>query len=672
MCGIAGFVQFRSADAAELRNHARRMADQLEHRGPDDAGYWSDPRAGVGLGFRRLSIIDLSPAGHQPMCSESGRYVMIFNGEVYNFAELRAELEPLGHRFRGHSDTEVMLAAIEQWGIAAATQRFRGMFAFAVWDGRDRVLHLVRDRLGIKPLYYGFGGDAGTRVLLFASELKAVRAYPGFAPGIDRDAIAVYLRHGYIPAPYCIYRGFAKLSAGCIVSFNCSGSAPEEAKPRAYWSFRDVAGQGAREPFAGSEDEARIELERLLQESVRLRMIADVPLGAFLSGGLDSSTVVALMQAQSTRPVKTFTIGFEESDFNEARHAHRVAEHLHTDHHELYVTPEEARAVIPRLPSMYDEPYADSSQIPTHLVSALARRAVTVTLSGDGGDELFGGYNYYANAGPLLRRIRRYPHSLRRMASAGAMLVRVGTYNRLLRGRRVAPGFTGRGTGGQRIHKAAQALRAGDLCDLHRAFSTHWDRPERVAIGAHEPPTVFTDAALRPALSEPAAVMMANDALMYLPDDILTKVDRASMAVSLEARVPILDHHVVEFAARVPVELKIREGKGKWLLRQVLYRYVPERIVERPKMGFSVPVGVWLRGPLRDWAESLLNEDRLRQEGFLEPQPVRRVWREHLEGDVNAPECLWDVLMFQAWLETWKEQRSSAARSLAASGQKLS
>jgi len=655
MCGIAGFVQFRPAEAADLQNRARRMADALAHRGPDDAGYWADPDAGVGLGFRRLSIIDLSPAGHQPMCSESGRYVIVFNGEVYNFAELRAELEALGHRFRGHSDTEVMLASIEQWGLDAAVRRFRGMFGFAVWDGRDRVLHLVRDRLGIKPLYYGFGEANGNRVLLFGSELKAMRAYPGYAPEIDRNALTVFLRHTYIPAPYCIYRGMAKLPPGCVISFACDHpGASNGAQPRAYWSFREVAEQGEREPFGGSTEEAQLELESLLRESIRLRMVADVPLGAFLSGGIDSSTVVALMQAQSTRPVKTFTIGFLEADFNEATHARRVAEHLHTDHHELVVTPEEARAVIPKLAAMYDEPFADSSGIPTHLVSALARSMVTVTLSGDGGDELLGGYNYYSSGPPLWERLRRFPHPLRRLMADGATLLSAGTYNRILRGRRVAPAFTGRGTGGQRIHKAAQALRVADVCDLHRAFSTHWDRPEAVVINGREPATVFTDASLRPALSNPSARMMANDALMYLTDDILTKVDRASMAISLEARVPILDHHIVEFSSRVPMGLKIRNGKGKWLLRQVLYGYVPEKIVERPKMGFGVPVGVWIRGPLREWAESLLDGDRLRREGFLRPEPVRRLWKEHLNGDINAPDAMWAVLMFQAWLEKWK------------------
>jgi asparagine synthase (glutamine-hydrolysing) len=655
MCGIAGFVQFRPSEARDLEHRARLMADQLAHRGPDDAGYWADPAAGVGLGFRRLSIIDLSPAGHQPMCSASGRYAIVFNGEIYNFAELRAALEPLGHSFRGHSDTEVMLAAIEQWGLEAAVQRFRGMFAFAVWDGRERVLHLVRDRMGIKPLYYGFGRGSGPSALLFASELKAMRAYPEFAPEIDRDALAAFMRHGYVPTPYSIYRGVSKLPPGCMISFaSCSCAGPGEARARAYWSFREVAERGESEPFLGSPGEAEAELESLLRESIRLRMIADVPLGAFLSGGIDSSTVVAMMQAESTRPVKTFTIGFEEADFNEASHARRVAEHLHTDHHELFVTPEETRAVIPKLPTMFDEPFADSSQIPTHLVSALARRSVTVSLSGDGGDELLGGYNYYATAPPLWKRIRPFPRPLRQLVAGGATLLPASAYNRMLRGRRVAPAYTGRGTGGQRIHKAAQALQVTDLSDLHRAFSTHWDSPQELVMGAREPSTVFTDANLRPALSDPAISMMASDTLMYLHDDILTKVDRASMAVSLEARVPILDHHVVEFAARLPLDLRIRAAQGKWLLRQVLYKYVPAKIVERPKVGFGVPVGTWLRGPLREWAESLLNTDRVRREGFLRPAPVRALWREHLNGDRNAPEGLWDVLMFQAWLDRWK------------------
>lgn len=655
MCGIAGFVQFRPAEVQDLEGRARRMADQLAHRGPDDSGCWADPATGVGLGFRRLSIIDLSAAGHQPMCSASGRYVIIFNGEVYNFAELRAELEPLGHRFRGHSDTEVMLAAIEQWGLEAAVRRFRGMFAFAVWDRRDRILHLVRDRMGIKPLYYGFGNIASRRVLLFASELKAMRAYPGFAPQIDRDALAIFMRHTYIPAPYSIYRGIAKLPPGCVISIPSKDTSdPSAARPRAYWSFCQVAEDSESEPFVGSTEEAQLELEQLLRESIRLRMIADVPVGAFLSGGIDSSAVVSLMQAESSRSVKTFTIGFTEADFNEAVHARRVAQHLLTDHHELVLTPEEARAVIPKLATMYDEPFGDSSAIPTHLVSALARNMVTVSLSGDGGDELFGGYTYFLSAPPLWERLRRFPQPLRRMAAAGAESLSPGAYNRVLRGRRIAPTFTGKGTGGQRIHKAAQALRARNICELHRAFATHWDRPETVVVNAREPSTLFTDRSRQPALSDPSTRMMANDALMYLPDDILTKLDRASMAVSLEARVPILDHRVVEFAARLPVELKIREGKGKWLLRQILHRYVPASIVERPKMGFGVPVGDWIRGPLREWAELLLDPDRLKREGFLRPDPVRRLWKEHLKGDINAPDALWAVLMFQAWLEKWK------------------
>ncbi|HEY6292914.1 MAG TPA: asparagine synthase (glutamine-hydrolyzing) [Terriglobia bacterium] len=652
MCGIAGFVQFRPSSAVELEARARRMADQLIHRGPDDSGFWTDPLAGAGFGFRRLSILDLSPAGHQPMCSASGRYVIIFNGEVYNFGELRTELETLGHGFRGHSDTEVMLEAIERWGLEPAVRRFVGMFAFALWDGRERALHLVRDRLGIKPLYYGFSQG----VLLFASELKAIRAHPDFAPGIDRDALTLLMRHGYIPTPYSIYRGIAKLPPGSTISFGTrAGDSPSLARPKFYWSLRQIAERGEREPLQGSDEEARAELDRLLRESVRLRMIADVPLGAFLSGGIDSSTVVALMQAESIRRVKTFTIGFEDRDYDEAAHARQVAAHLGTDHTELHLTPEETRAVIPRLPAMFDEPFADSSQIPTHLVSVLARRAVTVSLSGDGGDELFGGYTHYMRAPWVRRRLGWIPYPLRRALAAGLGWPDVSTYNRLTGGRKQFLSEHSRpGTAGEKVHKLGQALAARGPWELHQHFSSHWKRPADLVVGGEEPSTIFTDTSWRPALSDFSGHMMTTDALMYLPDDILTKVDRASMAVSLEARVPILDHRVVVFAARLPRRLKIRQGQGKWLLRQVLYRYVPPGLIERPKRGFAAPIGVWLRGPLRPWAETLLAEDRLRHEGYLRPEPVRAIWREHLAGDRNAQEQLWDVLMFQAWLEQWK------------------
>ena len=653
MCGIAGFLEFRPSEAAALEERAGRMADQLAHRGPDDAGTWTEPSCGLGFGFRRLSILDLSPAGHQPMRSDSGRYVIVFNGEVYNFGEMRAELVNRGHSFRGHSDTEVMLEAIERWGLKPALGRFVGMFAFALWDCRERILHLVRDRLGVKPLYYGFSQG----VLLFGSELKAIRAHPDFLPEIDRGAIALLMRHGYVPAPYSVYRGISKLPSGCMISFSVTGGAgtAKLAQPRPYWSLLEKAEQGEREPFPGSDSEACDELERRLAESVRLRMIADVPLGAFLSGGIDSSLVVALMQAQSARRVKTFTIGFEEQDYNEAAHAGQVAAHLGTDHTELYLTPEEMRAVIPKLPAMFDEPFADSSAIPTHLVCALARRAVTVSLSGDGGDEFFGGYTHYTRAPWVWRRFGRIPYTLRRALAAALGWPDIATYNRLLGGRhQYVSKNTRPGTAGEKIHKLAHAFGSAGPWDLHRHFSSHWKRPSEVVIEGQEPPTIFTGAAGRPLLNEFPARMMAVDAAMYLPDDILTKVDRASMAVSLEARVPILDHRLVEFALALPMRLKIRDGRGKWILRQVLYRRVPASLVERPKMGFAAPVGAWLRGPLREWAESLIDRDRLRREGYLHPDAVRAVWKEHLAGDRNGQEMLWAVLMFQAWLQSRK------------------
>jgi asparagine synthase (glutamine-hydrolysing) len=651
MCGIAGFVQFRPGRAPELEARARHMADRLVHRGPDDSGTWADPAAGVAFGFRRLSILDLSPSGHQPMCSGSGRFVMVFNGEVYNFNELRQQLEPLGHRFRGHSDTEVMLEAIEEWGLEAALSRFVGMFAFAVWDRRHRALHLVRDRLGIKPLYYGFSRG----VLLFASELKALRAHPDFVPEIDRRALALLMRHGYIPGSSSIYRGVCKLPPGSILSFDIEGGGnPALARPRAYWSLREIAERGEREPFLGSDEDARIELDRLLRASVRMRMVADVPVGAFLSGGIDSSTVVALMQAESSRPVKTFTLGFEDRVYNEAPYAAQVAAHLHTEHTELYVTPEETRSVIPKLPTLYDEPFADASQIPTYLVSALARKQVTVSLSGDGGDEIFGGYTHYARAPWLWRWMRALPVSARRALGAALSRLSIPAYNRLLGGhRRLASERIRPGTPGEQIHKFAQAFAAADPWELHRHFASQWRHPSELVLDGEEPPTIFTEASHRPSLSDPVARMLVTDALAYLPDDILTKVDRASMGVSLEARVPILDHRVVEFSARLPMHLKIRDGPGKWLLRQVLHRYIPPTMIERPKMGFASPIGAWLRGPLREWAESLLAEDRLAREGYLRPEPVRKVWREHLAGDRNAQDMLWNVLMFQAWLEHW-------------------
>jgi asparagine synthase (glutamine-hydrolysing) len=624
------------------------MADRLVHRGPDDSGVCVDSESGVALGFRRLSIIDLSPAGHQPMQSASGRYVIVFNGEVYNSAELRADLEIKGCKFRGHSDTEVMLAAFSEWGLEPAVKKFVGMFAFALWDRRERVLHLVRDRLGIKPLYYGWA----KKTFLFGSELKALRAHPDFVPEINRDALALQARHDYIPQPHSIYKGIFKLPPGCILSLRASAEpTAERPTPVAFWSARDIWTQGALNPFKGSEKEAVDELEKRLKDSVRLRMISDVPLGAFLSGGIDSSVVVALMQAQSSRPVKTFTIGFCEDEYNEAKEAKKVAAHLGTDHTELYVTPEEAQAVIRKLPTLYDEPFSDSSQIPTFLVSELTRRSVTVSLSGDGGDELFGGYDRYFLAREVWKWMRRLPVSSRRTLARLLTSCDIQTYDRflgILKRSRKQPGSVG-----HRIHKLAEVLILESPQALYRRIVSHWKQPDQIIRGASEPKTILSDETLAADIPEFSSRMMFLDLVTYLPDDILTKVDRASMGVSLEARVPILDHRVVEFAACLPLSLKIRKGKSKWALRKVLDRYVPRELVERPKMGFAIPVGSWLRGPLREWAENLLNERRIKQEGYLAAKTIREVWAEHLSGKRNWQYLLWDVLMFQAWREQW-------------------
>ncbi len=652
MCGIAGALELSTITREELQVRVCRMAEQLVHRGPDDSGVWVDDSAGVALGFRRLAILDLSPTGHQPMLSATGRYVMVFNGEVYNFQELRQELEPQGHKFRGRSDTEVMLAAITEWGIEAAVRKFVGMFAFAVWDREERALHLVRDRIGIKPLYYGWM----SRAFLFGSELKALRAHPAFVPQINRSALALQLRYDYIPQPYSIYKGIRKLPPGCILSIRFPGiDSSNNRTSSVYWSAREVAERGAAEPFAGTEDEARQQLDALLRAAVRLRMIADVPLGAFLSGGIDSSTVVALMQTQSSRPVKTFTIGYHEGQHNEAPQAKAVAQHLGTEHTDLYVTPKEALAVIPRLPMLYDEPFSDGSQIPTHLLSALTRQHVTVSLSGDGGDELFAGYDHYPVGAWAWQWRRRLPRFWRVRVARMITALSAPTYDRLLGSFKGPFGRYGRsGSIGLKGHKLAGMISARDALEFYRTLVSRWPESAKIVLGAGELPTLLDDASQAATLSSIEAFMMFMDQVTYLPDDILTKVDRASMGVSLEARVPILDHRVVEFAARLPVAWKIRNGTRKWLLREVLHRYVPRELVDRPKTGFDVPLDIWLRGPLREWAESLLSEDRLRREGYLRPEPIRALWQQHLTGLHNWRSQLWNVLMFQAWLEAWE------------------
>jgi len=655
MCGIAGILNYRSADPARL---VSEMIGAMRYRGPDDAGSWADASAGLGLGHARLSILDLSPDGHQPMVSASGRYVMTFNGEVYNFSELRGLLEEQGDRFRGHSDTEVMLAAIERWGLQDAVSRFVGMFAFGLWDRETKQLSLVRDRLGIKPLYFGWAG----RAFVFASELKGIRCVKEFDPQLNRGALALFLRLAYVPAPLSIFQHAYKLMPGCILTVTPESARSMEGfspnpddgqarwKPARYWSAREVAERGVAFPFHGTETDAIEHLDMLLRQAIRLRMIADVPLGAFLSGGIDSSVVVALMQAQSSVPVKTFSIGFQESEYNEAGHAKAVAAHLGTDHTELYVAPEEARAVIPKLPAMYDEPFGDSSQIPTFLVSQLARKHVMVALSGDGGDELFGGYNRYFWSRRLWGRLAPIPRPVR--AGLGSLIQAVSPdrWGRLYNGLSFALPAVQRP--GDQMHKLAGLLGAKDPDAMYQGMVSLWQQPAEAVVGPAEPRTTLNDRSSWARLPEFTMRMMYLDLVTYLPDDILTKVDRASMAVSLEARVPLLDHRLVEFAWTIPLSMKIKtEGEGKWLLRQVLDRYVPRALIERPKMGFGVPLDSWIRGPLREWAESLLDAGRLEREGYFHPGPIRQRWAEHLSGKRNWQYALWNVLMFQAWNE---------------------
>jgi asparagine synthase (glutamine-hydrolysing) len=653
MCGFAGIIDFeRRTGEQAIRAIVDRMANALRHRGPDDAGTWVDTAAGVALGHRRLSILDLSPAGHQPMVSASGRHVIVFNGEIYNSPQLRRELEQVttgSLSFRGHSDTEVMLAAFEHWGVQQAISRMNGMFAFALWNRLERVLYLGRDRLGEKPVYYGWAG----KTFLFGSELKA---HPDFQAAIDRQALALYLRHNCIPAPHSIYKGVHKLPPATILAVptNAVGAAT----PEPYWSLKEVAERAIADPFSGSEQEALREFEILLRDAVKIRMLADVPLGAFLSGGVDSSTVVALMQAQSEQPVKTFTIGSCERDYNEAGDARAVARHLGTEHTELYVTPAEAMDVIPRLPEIYDEPFADSSQIPTFLVAQLARQHVTVSLSGDGGDEVLGGYNRHVWNDRIWKSIRWAPQSIR-MATARAirrippdrweLLAR--SLSLLLPRNRMHRHF------GYKLHKFAGILPARNPEAIYFALASHWPEPESVVLHAKEPETLLTRADARAHLPEFVQQMMFLDTATYLPDDILAKVDRATMAVSLEARVPLLDHRVVEFAWRLPISLKIRNGQGKWILRRLLHRYVPPELIDRPKAGFGIPLDTWLRGPLRDWAESLLDANRLRSEGFFNPQPILEKWNDHLAGNGTWQYHLWDVLMFQAWYSAQRQSK---------------
>jgi asparagine synthase (glutamine-hydrolysing) len=640
MCGIAGFV-LASTGLAAPDAVLRRMTDTLVHRGPDGSGYWFEREAGVGLGHRRLAIVDLSDAGRQPMFSQSKRFGVVFNGEIYNFQDLRTELEQIGCRFRGRSDTEVMLAAFEHWGVDAAVRRFVGMFAIALWDATDRTLILIRDRLGKKPIYYGRVGQH----FVFGSELKALRAFPGFAGDVDRNALTLYLRHNYIPSPWSIYRGVAKLPAGSLLRIRVEPSGAAYDAPLVYWSVEQVFSSSSKSmlPDLAATDRA----DELLRKAVATRMIADVPLGAFLSGGIDSSLVVALMQAQSSRPVRTFSIGFREAAYDEAPYARAIAKHLGTDHTEVYLSADDALAVIPRLPHIFDEPFSDSSQIPTYLVSEAARRGVTVALSGDGGDELFCGYTRYMKWRKVWHNMQRVPRFAR---TAIARAIQHTPFGAL------------RMSGlGHKFNKLSEILLGNDPSGVYLRFISHWLQPDRIVIGGHEPLTVLNRGGGPRGLDAFTDEMMKLDVLTYLPDDILVKVDRASMAVSLESRAPILDHRVVEFAAQLPLHQKLRGATTKWIVRRVLERYVPPRLFNRPKMGFGVPIDTWLRGPLRDWAEDLLGESRMRQDGYLDPVPVRRLWLDHQDRRRDSHYLLWDVLMFQSWLRDVHTRQSSVA-----------
>lgn len=657
MCGIVGVMSTRSSVS---EGQIRGMSACLAHRGPDDCGTWLSKDAAVGIGHRRLAILDLSAEGHQPKCSVSERFVVSYNGEIYNFQELKSELAAKGHQFRGTSDTEVLLAAIEEWGFERSLPRLTGMFAIAVWDLRERRLHLARDRMGEKPLYYGWSNGS----FLFASELSAVRAHPGFVPEVNRAALTKLLRHGYVPAPLSIYRGVFKLPAGCYLtvdyadadgvpqSFSEYADGDANLRPQRYWSLAIVAGRDNLHSFDGGPEDAYRRLTELLTEAVSRQMVSDVPLGAFLSGGIDSSTIVALMQRCSTRPIRTFSIGFNEEGYNEAPYAKRIAAYLGTEHTELYVSPREMLEVVPNLPRLYSDPFADSSQIPTVLVAQLARQKVTVALSGDGGDELFGGYPRYFFTQKLWGAISPVPRPIRSLLAKSIEALTPKQWNLILRPfAPLMPKSIRRGEEAEKLLRAAALLPSKNSAELYYRLFSIWSDAESVVRGATPAPTIFLRPDLWPTGVSEFELMMWLDSVHYLPDDILVKVDRAAMASSLETRVPFLDHRVVEFAWSLPPHLRINPKEPKWLLRRILSNHIPKDLFERPKMGFGAPVDQWLRGPLREWAEELLREKRLREEGFFEPAPIREKWAEHMSGRRNWQAILWNVLMFQSWHE---------------------
>lgn len=638
MCGITGFWSKEKAS----EKLSLRMAERIKVRGPDDAGAWQNKEGTFALAHRRLSIVDLSPAGHQPMASSCGFHVLGFNGEIYNHEDLRNELDTeFGEiNWNGRSDTEVLLNGLKFWGVEKTLAKLNGMFAFAYWREHDQILVLARDRMGEKPLYFGRQDST----FLFGSELAPLKVHPKFSSNINRDALALFLRYNCVPAPHSIYSNIHKLKPAHYVVVSNYGQTISD--QHCYWDLAQVAAKG---PGAVTDEGQILEdLDFLLRDSVKRRMMADVPLGAFLSGGYDSTTVAALMQVQSSTPIKTFSIGFKEDAFNEAQYAKRVASHLGTDHTEMYLEAQQALDVIPKLPNIYDEPFSDSSQIPTFLVSQLARQQVTVALSGDGGDELFCGYSRYNLGFRMWSKLHALPSAMRPLAvwlcrvAPGASL---DVLQRLLPERYRIPNLA------DRLPKLAEVLENETGEQFYKTLVSHHKHPAELVLGSEEPSMAIDDPRGEPRFTDLREKMMFTDMLSYLPDDILTKVDRASMAVSLEARVPLLDHRLVEFAWQIPLDLKIKHGQGKWPLRQVLYKYVPKALMERPKQGFGVPIEHWLKGPLKGWASDLLDENRLRQEGYFSPEPVVKMWKEHLSGKRRWHYQLWDILMFQAWLE---------------------
>ena len=656
MCGITGFLSNNFSNYKKMEIIVSNMASRLMHRGPDDYGAWVDGDSIIALGHRRLSILDLSVSGHQPMHSFNKRYVISFNGEIYNHLEIRKKINKESNKellWRGHSDTETLLMAFECWGVEQTLRKCVGMFAIALWDRHKHLLTLARDRIGEKPLYYGWVNDA----FVFGSELKALRAYPNFNNQICRKALANYLRFNYVPTPLSIYKDIYKLEPGNFIEVYASNFTKSEISSKKYWSLSAQVEIGKNELIL-SESESLLSLEKCLNKSVSSQMLADVPLGAFLSGGIDSSTIVALMQQQSSRPVNTFTLGFEESEFDESPYARAVAKHLGTDHNELIITHNEAKTLLPQLPVIYDEPFADASQIPTYFLSQLARKKVTVALSGDGGDELFGGYDRYTLFPEIWNKISWLPYAFRKLFGQSVRILPVQFWDNL---NAISKIFlsTKNGILGDRVHRMGQRLQEiKSYEEFCISLTIGWDYPQTLIkdlIGHPKTLQPFDMTELDLELQDKVALLMYRDSIYFLPDDILCKVDRAAMANSLETRAPFLDHRVVELAWKMPMNMKIRNNQGKWALRQILYRYVPRELIERPKVGFAIPLDQWLRGPLRNWVTSLLDHDRLQHEGFFHPELVSKIWKQHLSGKYNWSRRLWSLVMFQAWLEQQKQ-----------------